>query len=102
MLMKSVSPSLSMIAALDNEGRIYFSLNHSSTDQDVFMLFMRYLVRKLDEDTPGWENDSIVLIDNATYHRGEDIKKYFRKMQVPIMYSAPYSFSTAPIETLFS
>ena len=66
------------------------------------MVFMRYLVRKLDEDTPGWEEDSIILLDNATYHRGEEIKKYFRKMQIPIMYSAPYSFSTAPIETLFA
>ena len=67
-----------------------------------FMLFIRYLVRKLDEDTPGWEDDSIILVDNATYHRGEDIRKYFKKMQIPIMYSAPYSFSTAPIETLFA
>jgi len=44
------------------------------------MMFMRYLVRKLDEDTPGWEEDSIILIDNATYHRGEEIRKYFKKM----------------------
>ena len=100
--LRAITPTLSMIAALDNEGRIYFSLNHSSTDQDVFMVFMRYLVRQLDQDTPGWEEDSIILLDNATYHRGEEIRKYFRKMQLPVMYSAPYSFSTAPIETLFS
>ncbi len=102
MLMKGVSPSLSMIAALDNEGRIYFTLNHSATDQNMFMLFMHYLVQKLDEDTPGWEDDSIILIDNACYHRGDEIRRQFRKMQLPIMYSAPYSFNTAPIETLFS
>jgi len=30
--LKSINPSLSMIAALDNEGRIYFSLSHASTD----------------------------------------------------------------------
>ena len=29
---KTINPSLSMIAALDNEGRVYFSLSHSSTD----------------------------------------------------------------------
>ena len=56
----------------------------------------------LDEDTPGWEDDSIILIDNASYHRGDEIRRQFRKMQLPIMYSAPYSFNTAPIETLFS
>ena len=69
----SVSPALSMIAALDNEGKVYFSLNHSSTDQEVFMTFMRHLVRKLDEDSPGWEDDTIILLDNASYHRGEEI-----------------------------
>ena len=66
------------------------------------MLFVRYLVRQLDLDSPGWEDESIILLDNATYHRGEEIKNYFQKMQIPIMYSAPYSFSTAPIETLFA
>jgi len=30
--LRTINPSLSMIAALDNEGRIYFSLNHSTTD----------------------------------------------------------------------
>ena len=41
-------------------------------------------------------------MDNAPYHCGEEIKSYLRKMQVPIMYSGPYSYSAAPIETLFS
>ena len=29
---KPVSPSLSMIAALDSEGRVYFALSHAATD----------------------------------------------------------------------
>ena len=37
----SVSPRLALIAALDTDGRVYFSLNHSNTDSDVILLFLR-------------------------------------------------------------
>ena len=52
--LQPVTPSLSMIAALDTDGRVYFSLSHAKTDQDTFMLFLRYLVATLDRETPGW------------------------------------------------
>ena len=41
-------------------------------------------------------------MDNAPYHTGSEIKDYMRKMQIPIMYTGPYSYSAAPIESLFS
>ena len=66
------------------------------------MLFLWYLVAKLDSETPGWQENSVILMDNAAYHTGEEIRSYIRKMQIPIMYSAPYSYSAAPIETLFA
>ena len=91
-----------MIAALDTDGRVYFSLSHATTDQDTYMLFLRYLVTQLDSDSPGWQENSVILMDNAPYHAGEEIRSYLHKMQVPFMYSAPYSYSAAPIETLFA
>ena len=57
-----------MIAALDTDGRIFFSLSHVKTDQDIFMLFMRYLVAQLDRESPGWQENSILLLGNAPYH----------------------------------
>ena len=91
-----------MIAALDTDGRIYFTLSHANTDQDTFMLFMRYLVQRLDQETPGWQENSVILLENALYHVGRLAREYFRKMQIPVMYTAPYSYSASPIETLFS
>ena len=70
MPIKAISPSLSLITALDTDGRVYFALSHASTDQDTFMLFMRHLVAKLDQDTPGWQEDSYITMDNAPYHAG--------------------------------
>ena len=52
--LKAITPSLSMIAALDTDGRVWFSLSHAKTDQDTYMLFLRQLVAQLDLDTPGW------------------------------------------------
>ena len=60
------------------------------------------LVAKLDEETPGWQESSVILLDNAPYHVSADARSYLRKMQVPIMYTAPYSYSASPIESLFS
>ena len=38
---RAVNPRLALIAALDTDGRVYFSLNHSNTDSDVILLFLR-------------------------------------------------------------
>ena len=69
-----------MIAALDTDGRVFFSLSHAVTDQDTLMLFLRHLAVALDKDSPGWQEDSTILLDNAPYHTGEDIKSYMLKM----------------------
>ena len=99
---RAISPSLSMIAALDTDGRVFFSLSHAATEQDTFMLFLRHLVAELDKDSPGWQEDSVILLDNAAYHTGEEIRSYLRKMQLPVMYTAPYSYTSSPIELLFA
>ena len=91
-----------MIAALDTDGRVFFSLGHATTDQDTFMLFLRHFVAELDKDSPGWQEDSVILMDNAPYHTGEEIRSYMLKMQLPVMFTAPYSYSSSPIETLFA
>ena len=50
---KAVAPRISLIAALDTEGRVYYSLTQCNTDQKVFMVFLAYLAQKLDQETPG-------------------------------------------------
>ena len=91
-----------MVTALDTDGRVYFSLSHANTDQDTYMLFLRHLIAQLDHETPGWQESSVILADNAPYHVGAQAREYLHKMQVPAMFSGPYSYSAATIETLFS
>ena len=45
---KFMSPRLALIAALDTDGNIYFSLTHANTDSDVMILFLLGLVNKFE------------------------------------------------------
>ena len=48
MHLKAVTPRLSMITALDTEGRAWFSLAHATTNSDVILLFLNHLIKQLD------------------------------------------------------
>ena len=51
---KFMNPRLALIAALDTDGNVYFSLTHANTDSDVMILFILDLVNKLNQETPDW------------------------------------------------
>ena len=99
---KSITPRLSLIAALDTLGNVYYSLSQVNTDSDAMMLFMTHLTRQLDIENADWREKTIFLFDGATYHTSEEMKEYFRKLEVQVIFSGPYSYSAAPIENLFA
>lgn len=99
---KQVSPRISLILALDTEGRIWWSLTQANTDADVMTMFLRHLERRLDQETPGWQETSYILLDNAAWHSSEEMKLRLAKMSLPIIYSGPYSYATAPCEAVFA
>ncbi len=98
----TITPRLSLIAALDTDGQVYFALTQANTYQNVMLAYLQHLIAELDEERPGWRGDTFILLDGARYHTGEDIREYIHKMRLPVIWSAPYSYSTAPIELLFA
>ena len=66
--------------ALDTEGRIWCALTQANTDADVMTTFLRYLVRQLDRETPGWQEGSTILLDNAKWHTNAVMKERLAKM----------------------
>ena len=91
-----------MIAALDTEGCIYYSLTQANTDSDVMMIFLQHLVEQLDLERPSWRDDTLLLLDGAKYHLSSQVREYMRKLDLQVIWSGPYSYSTAPIETVFA
>ena len=98
---KAISHRLSLIAALDTEGNVYYSLTQANTDQNVMLAFLLHLVNQLDLERPSWREDTVILLDGARYHTGANIREYLRKLRLDVIWSAPYSYSTAPIELVF-
>ena len=98
---RAVTPRLTLIAALDTEGRLYYALTHANTDSDVLLVFMKHLMRQLDSENPSWAENTVFLLDGARYHTVEEMREYLRKLQVQIIYSGPYSYAAAPIEMVF-
>ena len=95
-------PRISLLLALDTDGKMWCSLTQANTDADVMTLFLRRLVRRLDQESPGWQESSYILLDNAAWHSSELMKQRLAKMRLPILNSGPYSYTTAPCESAFA
>ena len=98
---QSIGIRHSLIAALDTDGHVYFALTHANTDSDVMLSYLKRLDMILSNESPDWKENSIILLDGAKYHTSEKTRDTLKKLQIPTIYSAPYSYSTAPIERLF-
>ena len=75
--LKTVSPRLAFIAALDTDGRIFYSLTHANTDSDIIIMFVSNLCRKLDAELGEWKSNTVFLLDNATYHQTEECLRIY-------------------------
>ena len=82
-----------MIAALDTEGRVWCALTQANTDTDVMTTFLRHLMRQLDHETPGWEENTTLLLDNASWHTNLEMKQRLAKLVPHVIYTGPYSYS---------
>ena len=91
-----------MIAALDTDGRVWFALSHANTDSNMMAVFLHHLTQALDRETPGWQQNTIFLLDNAPYHCSHETRAAAGALGIQFIYSGPYSYSAAPIETLFA
>ena len=99
---KQVQPRISLIVALDTEGKMWCALTQANTDADVMTLFLRYLERQLDLETPERQENSTILLDNAAWHTNPLMKARLARMKLPIIYSGPYSYTSAPVESVFA
>ena len=63
---------------------------------------MKYLVQRLDLELPGWRTETVFLLDGARYHTSPEMRHYFKKLGLQVMFTAPYCYTSSPIERLFA
>ena len=100
-ILNSVTPRLSMIAAIDTDGQIWFTLSQANTDSNMMTLFIKSLVDILSEQDQGFKENTVFMFDNASYHTSQETRSAFSVMGLRVIYSGPYSYQAAPIELLF-
>ena len=98
---RGISPRVSVIAAIDTNGEVYFASTQVNTDADVFLLFLKKLFDKLSSEEHSWKENTVILVDGASYHHTESVRDFICKSRVTFVLSAPYSYETAPIELFF-
>ena len=57
---------------MDTHGQVYFSVTQSTVDSEVFVAFLLRLAAILDSEDNDWRSNTIVVLDNASYHHSED------------------------------
>jgi transposase len=63
-----------------------------------------YLVRLsavLNSEQPDWRNQTVFLMDGATYHKVPEVKITMKRLGINYFICAPYGYDAQPIEYLF-
>lgn len=63
---------------------------------------MLRLTAILESEDPSFRENTVFVIDNASYHRGEDTMEALAKLDIPILCAGPYGYDGSPAETLFA
>ena len=98
---KQLRPRASILAAIDNYGAAYISLGTSTTDSGVMIGYFYELCKTLDGENSLWREETVILLDNAPYHRSAEVRAAIKKLGMPVIFSGPYSYISAPIELYF-
>ena len=91
-----------MILAFDNFGTSYVALTTSNSNSSTVCLFLRDLVRQLNEEDRRWRQKTLIFWDGARYHRSQVTLDLLQELELPIMFSGPHSYDASPCELWFS
>ena len=58
--LRAIHPGISMMAAIDNYGDVYWTLLQANSHAITFELVLTKLVKILDKERPNWRNDTIL------------------------------------------
>ena len=99
---KALNPRISLTLAIDTQGAVFYSMTQSNNNSDTMSVFLKELAGTLDRTRRGWRKTTVVLLDNAPYHASKETLAVLKRLKVPTMFLAPYSFDVAPCELYFA
>ena len=92
---------VSMVAACTSKVDLLFTINQGYTTGKMFLLFLIKLACYLNSQDSNWRSHTVLMIDNAPYHRSAEMQRAYKQLKLPIMFLGPYQFHMAPVEKVF-
>ena len=77
-------------------------MNQGRTNSETFWLFLMRLCLELNSADEHWRDNTIILLDNAPYHRSDYVRERLERYGIPTLFLGPYHYRGAPVEMLFS
>jgi transposase len=88
-----------ILPAYNQDGVLFSQVFQGSTDGVVFEDFVEQLLYYCQ---PYPAQNSVLIMDNASFHRGEQVEQMCREAGVKLLYLPPYSPDLNPIEEFFA
>ena len=98
---RTITPRLTMIAALSSDGRIVMSLLQANSNEETFCLFLSHFARTLEAEDKNFRAKTCFQIDNARYHTTSGVIAHLEALGLRFIRSGPYSYNASPIERFF-
>ena len=65
-------------------------------------LFFKGLVQKFDKEKKDWRAETLIVMENASYHCSPSTIKLFKELQMPVCFTGPHSYESSPAEKVFA
>jgi len=87
-----------LIAAIDENRVLTYSINNNNTDEKIFLEFMIKLKEKIDSMKI---KDFVIILDNLSCHKTPLLKEFYIKNKLNILFNSPYQSMFNCIELFF-
>ena len=92
---------LSIILTATSDNRIYFQFLEGPNNEVSVSSFFISLSNELDNDYPMWRENHLLLMGNCPSHKTELVRDVLASEGFRVMFSAPASYLSLPVESIF-
>ncbi len=69
---------VNVIAAVSSSGRAFFTINQGRTNSLTIACFLSKLFDRVSSMRPDWKSRTLLLLDNASYHRSQYMRDFLK------------------------
>ena len=93
--------SISLKMAIWSNGGWMAYMDNETIDGNKFCIFLSNLNKWIQKNNNFGYKDVIIILDNSSVHKTNDVKKLLKKIEATVLFLSPYSPQFTPIEMHF-